>query len=64
MIRELDSVVLVRNLPEHGLEAGDVGTVVYVYGEGEGYEVEFVGGEGETVAVITLGPEDIRPMRF
>jgi hypothetical protein len=64
MIRELNSVVLVRDLPEYGLEAGDVGTVVYVYGEGEGYEVEFVGGEGETVAVIRLGPEDIRPMRF
>jgi len=52
-MRELNSV-----------EAGDAGTVVHVYGEGEGYEVEFVGGEEETVAVLTLGPEDIRPMRF
>ncbi len=63
-MREPDSIVLVRDLPEHGLEAGDVGTVVRVYGKGEGYEVEFVGGEGETVVVITLGREDIHPMRF
>jgi len=59
MIRELDRVVRVQDLPEHGLKAGDVGTVVHVYGEGEGYEVEFVGGEGETVAAVTLRPEDI-----
>ena len=63
MIRELDSVVLVRDIPEHGLKAGDVGAVVHVYGEGEGYEVEFITGDGETVAVVTLGHGDIRPMR-
>lgn len=64
MMCELDRVVLVQDLPGHGLEAGDVGTVVHVYGKGEGYEVEFIGGEGETVAEITLRPEDIRPMQF
>ncbi len=47
-----------------GLQQGAWGLVVHVYGEGEGYEVEFVGREGETVAVVTLGHEDIRPIRF
>lgn len=46
MIGELDSVVLTRGLPEHGLEAGDVGAVVYRYASGEGHEVEFVTAKG------------------
>ena len=62
MIKELDSVVLVRDMPEYGLKGGDVGTVVHVYGQAEGFEVEFVSGEGTTVAVVTLGREDVRPM--
>ncbi len=63
MIKELDTVVLNRDLSEHGLERGDVGAVVYRYNTGEALEVEFVTGEGETVAVVTLEAEDIRPMR-
>jgi hypothetical protein len=60
MIRELDSVVLMRDLPEHGLRAGDVGVVVHVYGEGIGFEVEFVTGDGKTVAVVTLSRDEVR----
>ena len=30
--RELECVVLARDVPEAGLRAGDVGTVVWVYG--------------------------------
>lgn len=63
MIKELDTVVLKRDLSEHGLERGDVGTVVHRYGSGEALEVEFVTGEGETVGVLTLDIEDLRPMR-
>jgi hypothetical protein len=40
-MQELDSVVLAVDRPEWGLVAGDVGTIVHVYGEGEAYEVEF-----------------------
>ena len=32
MIRELDSVVLTVDLPEHSLKKGDVGTVVLGHG--------------------------------
>ena len=42
MIEELDRVILTRDLPEKKLKAGDVGTVVLVYKNGEGFEVEFM----------------------
>jgi hypothetical protein len=63
MIKELDTVVLMKDLSDHGLERGDVGAVVHLYGSGEALEVEFVTGEGETVGVLTLDLEDVRPMR-
>jgi Domain of unknown function (DUF4926) len=60
-IAEHDVVVLTHDLPEHNLRAGDVGAVVHVYPDGKAYEVEFVTGAGETLAVETLEPADIRP---
>jgi ribulose-5-phosphate 4-epimerase/fuculose-1-phosphate aldolase len=62
MIQELDIVVLNRSLPEHGLEAGDIGTVVLVHREGTGFEVEFETLTGETVAVVTVPANAIRPV--
>jgi len=59
-IEEHDSVVLSRPLPEHGLQIGGVGTVVFVHRNNEAYEVESVAGDGKTVGVVTLKPEDIR----
>jgi hypothetical protein len=61
MIRELDSVVLACGLPEHGLKRGDVGTVVLVHA-GAGYEVEFMTLDGETLAVVSLRDEQLRPI--
>jgi hypothetical protein len=60
-MNELELVVLKRDIPEHGLTRGDVGTVVHVYGHGAAYEVEFLLGSGETVAVLTLEADDVRP---
>ena len=62
MIRELETVVLTRDVPEHGLVKGDVGAVVHSYAVGEAFEVEFVTAEGRTVSVLTLSGSDIRPM--
>ncbi len=62
MIHELDTVVLVRGLEAYGLTQGDVGAVVHCYKDGSAFEVEFVTGEGETIAVTTLSRQDIRPM--
>lgn len=64
--RELDTVVLARDLPEAGLRAGDLGAVVLVYGPPdapEGLEVEFVTASGRTQALRTLVPGDVRPVR-
>jgi len=60
MIRELDSVVLTRDVVEHGLKEGDIGAVVHCYREGSDFEVEFVTADGKTIAVLTLGSSDIR----
>lgn len=62
MIEELEIVVLTRDIPEHALKAGDVGTVVHRYEDGSAYEVEFVAAEARTVAVLTLSGSDVRPM--
>ncbi len=59
-IQELDTVVLERDLPEHGLRTGDVGAVVHRYADGLAFEVEFVTGGGESVAVATLSSEELR----
>ena len=61
-MQELNLVVLTRDVEEFGLKSGDVGTVVHCYGQGEAFEVEFVAASGETVAVLTLTPADIRPL--
>jgi hypothetical protein len=61
-IEELDTVVLLRDIEEQGLEQGDIGAVVHRYANADAYEVEFVTGKGDTVAVLTLDPDDIRPM--
>lgn len=62
MIKEHDMVVLTRDLPSEALAAGDLGTVVHCYADSRAYEVEFVTGQGETLAVLTLRAEDIRLM--
>ena len=59
-MKEHDRVVLAEDIPEHGLKAGDVGTIVFVYREGEGFEVEFLTLNGETIAVATLTRSQVR----
>jgi hypothetical protein len=58
----LDTVVLDRDLPEHGLRAGDLGAVVEVY-EPDGLEVEFVTASGKTQALVSLNVNDVRPVQ-
>jgi hypothetical protein len=61
-IEELDAVALTCDLPEQGLVRGDVGTAVLVHGEGAAFEVEFVGYDGRTVALLTLERAQVRPL--
>jgi len=58
----LDVAVLARNLPRHGLRRGDVGAVVEIHSR-QALEVEFVLGSGETQALVTLRPRDLRTVR-
>ena len=62
MIQELDRIILKTDLPEYGLEQGDIGIVVLVHQGGKGYEVEFVSLNGDTVAVVSLYNKQIRPI--
>jgi hypothetical protein len=55
----LETVVLDRDLPEHGLKRGDLGTIVEIY-EPDGLEVEFVTASGRTGALLTLTIADVR----
>lgn len=57
--KELQTVVLNRDLPEHSLRRGDLGAVVQVY-EPDGLEVEFVSASGKTEALVTLEDADVR----
>jgi len=60
MINEHDCVVLTQDLAGEGLTAGDIGTVVHIHPGGEGFEVEFMTLAGETVAIVTLLPPQLR----
>lgn len=62
MIKEHDCIVLLEDLPENSLKAGDIGTVVHIHKGGAGYEVEFMTLAGETVAIVTLLPSQLRPI--
>jgi hypothetical protein len=70
MINEFDRVVLTGDIPEKKLKKGDVGTVVMVYPKviltstlPTGFEVEFFTLDGNTLAVETLLPNQIRPVK-
>jgi len=60
MIAEHAMVVLNCDKPSSGLYAGDVGAVVHVCSNGAAYEVEFIDGDGTTVACITIDSKDVR----
>jgi len=54
--------VLTQDIDAAGLRAGDIGTVVMVHAKGAAYEVEFMTLGGQTLAVLTLSSEQIRPV--
>lgn len=60
MFATRDAVQLTRDLPEHGLRAGDLGTVVEASPAEDRYDVEFV--RGETLLRVRLAAADLRPL--
>ena len=57
----LDTIVLDRDIPDHGLRRGDLGAIVEVH-EPDAFEVEFVTASGRTAGLVTLNARDIRPV--
>jgi hypothetical protein len=62
--RLLDSVALTRDRSDAGLRRGQVGTIVEVYADPAGYEVEFVDPSGETYAVIAVSADELLVLRY
>jgi hypothetical protein len=62
MFKEHDRLVLISDIPEEGLKAGDVGTIVHIYRDGEAFEVEFLTLDGDTAAIATVPPSQARPV--
>jgi hypothetical protein len=62
MLSKHSLVVLTCDVPESGLFSGDVGAIVHVYGHRAAYEVEFVDGDGTTIALMTLQSDAVRPV--
>ena len=58
-MKVLDTVILVKELPDLGLHRGDIGAIVEMY-EPDGLEVEFVTASGRTQALVTLKKSDVR----
>ena len=61
MIREHEHIVLTDDLPDDGIKAGKVGTVVHIYPKHAAYEVEFFSPAGNTIAVATVEHNQARP---
>jgi hypothetical protein len=62
MFEEHAQIVLTSDLPDEGLKAGDVGTIVHIHRQGEAFEVEFSALEGKTIAVATALASQVRPV--
>jgi hypothetical protein len=61
-MQEHEVVALDVDQPEYDLARGDLGTIVHVPPGGEGFLVEFITLDGETVAVLALRPDQVRPI--
>jgi len=63
MYQELDMIVLNHDVDEFGLKQGDIGTIVHCYKDNKAFEVEYITADGRTVALLTLEPKEIRPLK-
>lgn len=61
-MKELNQVILRVDIPDHRLKKGDIGTIVLEHNVGEAFEVEFMTLTGETIAIVTLEADQVRPI--
>lgn len=64
MIKEHERVALIVDLPEYQLKAGDIGVVVMIHGDHEGYELEIFSADGHTLDVVTVEANQVRPVNI
>jgi hypothetical protein len=62
MIAWFSPLIFRADIPEEGLQRGDVGTIVQVYGQDEAFEVEFFTLDGSTAALATVLASQARPV--
>lgn len=62
-VHELDVVALLRDWPERGLVAGQVGTVVQSLAD-DHFEVEFSGEDGRAYAMVALPTRDLIVLHY
>jgi len=62
-IKLLDVVALLEDLPERGLVAGQVGTVVELLNDAA-FEVEFCDNEGKTYALLALRSDQLMILHY
>lgn len=62
-MKEHAPVILDVDLPDKGLQRGQVGTIVEVLGDGV-YEVEFADLNGETYAMLSLRAEQLLLLHY
>lgn len=52
-----------RDIPDHRMAAGDIGTVMLVHGEGERFEVKFMTLDGKTTAAAIRRADQVRAVQ-
>jgi len=62
MIKEHERVALTVDLPDYQLKVGDVGVIVMIHGNHEGYELEIFSADGHTLDVVTVESDQVRPV--
>ena len=62
-IKEHDVVVVLEDVPEHGLVRGEVGTVVHLWKSGA-FEVEFSDTSGRAYAFVALRSGQLLKLNF
>lgn len=59
-----DTIALTRDIPEHNLYRGQVGTVVHIFTDKNAYEVEFSDRKGRAFKSLGLRPNQFVVLRY
>ncbi len=62
-LKLLDTVALLKDMPDEKLVKGQVGTIVEMLDEGV-YEVEFADKQGRTIASLAIAVEELMLLHF